>query len=365
VATCGKLVASGGADDRLCLYDLEKRQAIDEFYVHDGTVNCLEFVVDGSYLISCGADGKIAFIKTSNWKVEKMFEKAHKGTNVSYISCHPSGKLALSVGNDMILRTWNLINGRQAFATSLKNKSFGTSINFVKWSLNGDYFLLSGNNVVEIWSTEKAEVIASKLCESKPTAVCWISDSDVLVGMENGKLLFFNWEDEDEEATLCEIYDNRIKCMKYVDGFLITASSSGELNLWKVIMGDQVEIDMVCGIEIGCRIICVDIIDLVKAGIEKELKIESDLLDESLKKSQVKSFNTKASLVIEVDEDDNHDKDGATNKKKSLNKSPNTPVTSSDKKKRQSSSNTNQINSSKKSKRLSTKLKNGFVEEDN
>jgi protein MAK11 len=354
VAANGKHIASGGADDRICVYDLEKRREIDDLYVHDGTVNSLEFVPDGSYLISAGADGKMAFIKSGTWKVDKVFEKAHKGGSVNFVSVHPSGKLALSIGADMILRTWNLINGRQAFATSLKNKSYGASIEFVVWSITGDYFLIAGKDIVEVWSTEKTEVISTKRCESEPTSICWLTDTDILVGMENGKLLFFNWEDEEEEATLCEIYDNRVKAMKYENGFLATASSSGELNLWKVIVDDKVEIDMICGIEVGCRLICLDMIDLVKAGIEKEIKEETEA-EQELKKTDVTKFQTRGKVIVEVDDDDNDD-DESQKKKKPQGK------------KRQQQQVLSTPSSSKKSKRQSKRasvlLSNGFLEED-
>jgi len=38
---------------------------------------------------------------------------------VTSLSVHPSGKLALSVGYDAALRTWNLVKGRQAYTTNL------------------------------------------------------------------------------------------------------------------------------------------------------------------------------------------------------------------------------------------------------
>lgn len=338
-------MASGGADDRICVYDFEKRVEIDDLYIHDGTVNSLEFTPCGSYLISAGSDGKMAFIKTSNWKIDKVFEKAHKGTAVNFVSVHPSGKLALSIGSDLILRTWNLINGRQAFATSLKNKSIGNLIDFVHWSPSGDYFLLSGKEIVEIWSTDQAEVVATKKCDARPTAICWISDSDVLIGMDDGKLLFFNFEDEQEEATLCEIYESRVKAMKYLNGFLVTASSSGELNVWKVIVGDKVEIDMICGIDVGCRLICLDIIDLAKAGLTNDVKDEKE---EELKKTQIKSqFKTAGSVIVEID-----DEDTATPSKKASKKRPIKPQS------------TPKSQSKKKKSRTSVKLSNGFVEED-
>lgn len=343
VASNGKFIASGGADDRICLYDLEKRQTIDDLYIHDGTINSIEFTPCGSYLISAGSDGKMSFIKSSNWKVDKIFEKAHKGSSVNFISIHPSGKLALSIGSDLILRTWNLVNGRQAFATSLKNKSFGNMIDFVQWSPSGDYFLVAGKDTIEVWSTEQAEVISTKKSEARPTAVTWLTDSDILVGMDSGKLLFFNWEDESEDATLCEIYDNRIKAMKYIDGFLVTASSAGELNVWKVILEDKVEIDMICGIDIGCRVICIDVIDLAKAGIANEVKDENE---EELKKTKIQnSFKTSGSVIVEID-----DREVIA-----------TPSTVS--KKRKSIVNSTSKKQNKKN-RASTRLSNGFIEED-
>jgi protein MAK11 len=346
VASNGRLVASGGADDRICVYDLEKRREIDDLYIHEGTVNALAFVPDGSYLISGGSDGKMTFTKTSNWKMDKVFERAHKGSSVNYISVHPSSKLALSIGSDMTLRTWNLINGRQAFATSLKNKSLGNTIDFVMWSISGDYFAITGKDSVEVWDTNQASVVATKKCEARPTALCWISDSDLLVGMENGKMLFFNWEDESEEATLCEIYETRIKAMKFVDGFLATASSAGELNLWKVSGGDKVEMEMIAGIDVGCRLICLDVVELSKAGIEQEIKDEEE---QEVKKTQVRQLKTSGCVTIEVDDDPEEKQVGK--KRKSVSKQPLAAAVggSAKKKKRQSAG---------------VRLNNGFVEED-
>lgn len=354
MAAQGKLVASGGADDRICIYDLEKRREIDDLYIHDGTINTLAFVPDGSYLVTGGADGKMSFVKTSNWKVDKVFEKAHKGSAVNYISIHPSGKLALSIGGDMTLRTWNLINGRQAFATSLKNKSLGNIVDFVVWSSTGDYFAITGKDSVEVWNTSQAEVVATKKCEARPTALCWISDSDLLVGMEDGKLLFFNWEDESEEATFCDIYETRIKAMKYHDGFLATASSSGELNLWKVTTGEKVELEMVCGIDVGCRLICLDIAELSQA--DQDVKDEEE--DEMKVKTQVRQLKTSGTVTVEI-EDDNADDVVAEQ---------NTSVSTQSAKKRKFQQpkkvETPTNNSKSKKKRQSVRLSNGFVEED-
>lgn len=298
--------------------------------------------------MSGGADGKICFIKTSNWKVDKVFEKAHKGSAVNYISVHPSGKLALSIGADLKLKTWNLINGRQAFANSLKNTSLGNIIDFVVWSTTGDHFAITGKDVVEIWSTEKAEVVATKKCQARPSAICWITNSDLLVGMEDGKILFFNWEDEEEDETICEIYESRVKAMKYLDGFLATASSGGELNLWKITMGDKVELDMLCGVDVGCRLICLDITIISGEAIEP-VKDEDE---EELKKTQVRQLKTSGEVTIEIDAGESDDEPK------------NVSVTKSASKKRKQKQVEPPTSSKKKNQRKSVRLSNGFIEED-
>ena len=40
---------------------------------------------------------------------------------MSALDVHPSGKLALSVGIDCTMRTWNLVTGRHAYITNIKN----------------------------------------------------------------------------------------------------------------------------------------------------------------------------------------------------------------------------------------------------
>ena len=43
---------------------------------------------------------------------------------VHSVSVHPSGKLALTVGADRSLHTWNLITGRSAFITNIKQGNY-------------------------------------------------------------------------------------------------------------------------------------------------------------------------------------------------------------------------------------------------
>jgi protein MAK11 len=115
---------------------------------------------------------------------------------VKHISVHPTGKLALTLGDDMTIRTWNLINGRQAYATNLKNKEkLGGISDYVEWSPDGDFFALSGAKTIEVWSIDTGLIVRSQECAARPTGICWISNEELIVGMDNGQLMAFNLSD--------------------------------------------------------------------------------------------------------------------------------------------------------------------------
>lgn len=70
------------------------------------------------------------------------------------ITVHPSGKLALSIGRDKSLKTWNLIKGRSGFITNLKGIA-----DSVGWSTDGNYYAVAIANRLDVYSLEYAKVI--------------------------------------------------------------------------------------------------------------------------------------------------------------------------------------------------------------
>ena len=91
---------------------------------------------------------------TRTWNCEKTL-KAHEG-GVTAISIHPSGKLALSVGKDRSMKTWNLIKGRTAYVTNIK--AVGDA---VKWAPDGAHYAVAMNNIVNIYQVKSAGIVYS------------------------------------------------------------------------------------------------------------------------------------------------------------------------------------------------------------
>ncbi|KAK7944865.1 hypothetical protein WMY93_000593 [Mugilogobius chulae] len=173
VASSERFVVTGSKDETIQLYDLKKRVEHGALLHHDGTITCLEFY-GSSHLLSGAEDGLICVWSTRKWECLKSI-KAHKGY-VSSLSVHPSGKLALSVGTDKTLRTWNLITGRSAFIKNIKQNA-----HIVRWSPEGDRYVVVINDKVDIYDTQTASVTGTMTNPKRISAVNFITNSVVAV----------------------------------------------------------------------------------------------------------------------------------------------------------------------------------------
>lgn len=258
-----KLIASGGADDRIIIYDMKSRKELYTLDHHNGTVNCLEFTENNSHLISGGADGVLAIVRVGSWMLEKVWEKAHKGTPITDIAIHPSGKLALTLGGDCTLKTWNLIKGRKAFAVNLNSKSSDAkSLSTINWAPDGVNFVLAGGKFTEIWSINTGGIVTSIEHEQKVACCIWIDDKSLVVGYENGKIATVDIKSQ--EINIFEAHESRVKTITKHENYFITACSNGEVKIWNK------EFDEIIKFDTGCRITCSTVLPLKKPKEELE-----------------------------------------------------------------------------------------------
>ncbi|XP_053606818.1 p21-activated protein kinase-interacting protein 1-like [Plodia interpunctella] len=251
VTTGGKFLASGGTDDKVVVIDLKSRKEHTVLMNHDGTVNTAAFTHSGTHLLTGADDGSIIVTRTGNWQIEKIWKKAHGGQPVTVIAVHPSDKLALSIGGDKTLRTWNLIKGRPAFTINLSSKGI-TMPTEIKFSPGGDRFSLVYQQCVDVWTISKAGVEKHITCNSKPTSVQWVTDDKMFVGLENGNIILLTVSDT--KAQTFQGHKQRVKCLHYENEMLYSASSAGELKIWSDADDTITEI---CSNNAGCRLTCV------------------------------------------------------------------------------------------------------------
>ncbi|XP_017266540.1 p21-activated protein kinase-interacting protein 1-like [Kryptolebias marmoratus] len=251
VAASEKFVVTGSKDETIQVYDLKKRTEHGALLHHDGTITCLEFYE--SHLLSGGEDGLLCVWSTKKWECLKSI-KAHKG-HVTSLAVHPSGKLALSVGTDKTLRTWNLTNGRSAFIKNIKQNA-----HIVRWSPDGDNFVVVVEDKILIYKLETASVTGTITNPKRISSVKFLNNSILVVA------------GDDETVRLCDVEKARWVCefkahetrVKAVDSLMmedycvvVTASNDGFIKLWKIHLKEELECPVLLGeVDTAARLTC-------------------------------------------------------------------------------------------------------------
>uniref|UniRef100_A0A3B3CRI5 PAK1 interacting protein 1 n=1 Tax=Oryzias melastigma TaxID=30732 RepID=A0A3B3CRI5_ORYME len=252
VAASQRFVVTGSKDETIQLYDMKKRTEHGALLHHDGTITCLQFYGD-SHLLSGAEDGLMCVWSTKKWECLKSI-KAHKG-HVTSLSVHPSGKLALSVGTDKTLRTWNLVNGRSAFIKNIKQNA-----HIVRWSPDGDKYVVVINDKVDIYKLETASVTGTITNPKRISSLKFLNNSILAVA------------GDDESVRLCDVEKAKWVCefkahetrVKAVDSFttedycvLVTASNDGFIKMWKIHLKEKLESPTLLGeVNTSARLTC-------------------------------------------------------------------------------------------------------------
>ncbi|KAK4475777.1 hypothetical protein MN116_001035 [Schistosoma mekongi] len=137
VAVKDGVVLSGSSDEIIQVFSIHSKARLGALEMHVGTIRQLKFTMelhDSAYchLFSASDDGCIGIWRCevpggklvkcphpSAWECIRQIRR-HKGPLQS-IAVHPSNRCLFSISADKTFRVWNLLRGRQAYATRLKN----------------------------------------------------------------------------------------------------------------------------------------------------------------------------------------------------------------------------------------------------
>ncbi|XP_023613160.1 p21-activated protein kinase-interacting protein 1 isoform X4 [Myotis lucifugus] len=221
---------------------------------HNGTITCLKFH-GNRHLISGAEDGLICVWDAKKWECLKSI-KAHKG-HVTFLSIHPSGKLALSVGTDKTLRTWNLVEGRSAFIKNIKQNA-----HIVEWSPRGEKYVVVILNKIDVYHLDTAAVSGTITNEKRVSSVTFLSESILAVAGDEEVVRFF---DTDSLMCLCEFkaHENRVKDLFSFEipehHVIVTASSDGFIKMWKLAQDKKVPPSLLCEVNTNARLTCLGV----------------------------------------------------------------------------------------------------------
>jgi len=310
LAAADKFMVTSGADENVKIFNLRNRTEHGNLTHSDGTLNCMTFY-DKKHLVTGSEDNNICIIKaTSSWPVEKTLAK-HQG-GVTGLAVHPSGKLMLSIGNDNKLVTWNLIKGRSAYVTNVKERP-----DFVKWSPSGTHYVVGFYKHVDVYSVASAAVEHSISVPGRSNDLVFLDDTTFALGAEMPEIALYSIVSGDL-VTKFEAHKNRVRCLATVQSpdqqnrwCLLSASNDGFLKVWSVTRtSGEFKAKMVASVDTKCRVTCMvahrvpEVVQLVKkaegqkaAAPDQEDLEESEEEEDDDSKHQVEEEETKQKSI--------------------------------------------------------------------
>jgi WD40 repeat protein len=123
------LLASGGKDSTIVIWDFIKNKILKSLSYHQGIVTSLKFSPDSRYLLSGGSDNKAILYDIDQDRVVYTFTE-HKDI-ITSVSFSNNQKLIATAGGDKLINIYNLENGA-LISTLAGHKSWVRSVCFSK-----------------------------------------------------------------------------------------------------------------------------------------------------------------------------------------------------------------------------------------
>lgn len=249
VVRYGSILASGGADDTIHLFDLKGPKDLG-FLMNpcDGAVTALHMVTpyakdSPSHMLSGSQDGGITVWKVGSWQSLKSMRGHTK--EINGLAVHPSGTVVLSVAHDRSLKLWNLVTGKCGYTTKLELEAQD-----VQFDGTGMNYALQCGSLLSLHNVERTEgVVATFKVPGKALCMTWQSMHTLLAGSDDGSLRMFDIRQPGGEAawSVDKAHRVRIKgvcCIAapgaggppmFPEGAAIgTASNDGLVKLWDI-----------------------------------------------------------------------------------------------------------------------------------
>ncbi|CAB3995035.1 p21-activated kinase-interacting 1-like [Paramuricea clavata] len=289
----------------LGLFELKQRIELGCLTQQEGTITCLSFC-NNSHMLSGSEDGTICVWECKSWDCLKVL-KGHREA-VTSISVHPTGRLALSVSTDKSLRTWNLLTGRSAYVTNIKQVA-----NIVLWSPSGETYAVATRTQVIVYKVSTAALVYTIECTKTVLAMTFIDDNVLATGGEMQDIEIHDIQSERNVQSITG-HETRIKglaSVKHHDDtsdvtgvLLFSVSSDGVLKAWRFQNGKYDDKpDLLCQFELNCRPTCITVFpgkskskDVVQVTPKNETEIESRKKIRSKGKAERKQTKTAGSV---------------------------------------------------------------------
>jgi protein MAK11 len=265
----GRYAVTGGTDELINVFDLTKKRHLGTMggSVHTSTITALGVCSAGGLLVSGCDEGHIAITRLKDSETLKSF-KGHKSA-VLDISCHPSGRVALSISTDNTLRMWDLARGTCAAVrtvcpvkrpNSLRGAVSAANMQVEYTPQGSRYALLLPGGRIEICSSSSTEVVA---LESSSVCICPLTEDHFLTGDNRGNLQVITLFGGEAKivAELPEMHSTRTKGIARVlhqegdSAFAASVCAAGRIVFTKYTVSEN-KFEVVRTVETGSRVTC-------------------------------------------------------------------------------------------------------------
>lgn len=148
-----KMLASGGDDPSVRLWDVKSGTLLDSYEGHEGPISALEFAGAGKLLVSAGKDGSLRI-----WDLEsKQCRVFDQGSAVHALAGNSPGDMIVSGGNDGVVTLWDPAGGE------VIRKFTGHTKSVTSLAFGADGAIVSGSEdgTIKIWDSTNGSVLLS------------------------------------------------------------------------------------------------------------------------------------------------------------------------------------------------------------
>jgi WD40 repeat protein/nucleoside phosphorylase len=241
VSPSGALLASGGWDGALCIWNRHSGEVIRVLYGDQPGFTCCAISPDGALLASGGLDGMLCLWDLlSGRRIQEW--KAHESGGIACCDFSPDGKLLVTGGRDGALHLWNPQSG--AALRTFQGHSRGVARCAI--SADGEQLVaVCGDKQARLLNIHSGEVVHAFAGHKGMILCCAVSPDGTLV-VTGGRDSALRLWDRRSGQMLRSLSGHRAAvecCAISRDGkLLVSGSRDGSVRVWKLPSGEHLTV---------------------------------------------------------------------------------------------------------------------------
>ena len=283
----GNLLATGGSEEIIKMFDLKKKKSCGELAgIHTSTITSLAISKKCNHLFSGSEDGTIVIWRVSDQMMVHQLQVKNVSKVVS-LSMHHSGRMLLALYGNQMMRLWNMLDARCIFKKkaglvkesesekesdedqdddekSLDDDPVGATSDLlqmhqrselIRWEpTEGKIFAILFSRMLEVYSVEDNEAMHQISFDTNQTGFDFVSPTELVVSDDQGRLTYFS-DVHKEEGIAMRIVETTYKRFKHVksspDFSFFTALTNESITFWNMQafrdeLAKQTDSDLMC-----------------------------------------------------------------------------------------------------------------------